>query len=154
VLCRWSPRGLNGDRSAKPVGGGGAAGPRVALYSRTWRQCCAGLLPVAALAWVVISGLGRSVCAEGGWIGQRAAGAFRPLGMMVLQAAWLAVWARWWGWFRSMEWVARRTFAAYGGRRAGPGGLFDLGDLSVAGVLYGVGAGELAAVDCAAADAA
>ena len=44
--------------------------------------------------------------------------------------------------------------AYYSRRRAGPGGLLRLGDLSFAGIFYRLGAGELGAVDCAAADAA
>ncbi len=67
------------------------------------------LLPVAALAWVVISGLGRSVVL---WRLAQASG--RPvrmranvwMGMMALQAAWLVVFgAMVGGWVWAMEWV-------------------------------------------------
>lgn len=69
------------------------------------------LLPAAALAWVVLSGLGRN------WLlvrlsGQDAPSAvgkvpFRPLTMMALQAGWLILLGlTYWGWFRSMQWAA------------------------------------------------
>jgi hypothetical protein len=70
--------------------------PHVALVLR-W------LLPAAALGWVVVSGLGRSLLVKRLQPGLR----FRPLEMIVMQAAWLALFAAaWWGWFRSMAWVA------------------------------------------------
>jgi hypothetical protein len=61
------------------------------------------LLPLAALAWVVVSGLGRS------FIFKRmdTTLSFRPVAMIVLQTAWLAFFAlTCWGWLRSMLWVA------------------------------------------------
>jgi hypothetical protein len=106
------------------------------------------LLPVAALAWMVVSGLGRSLVLRsmislsafpgcegggnpGGFTEKHHSGAkarsdlagsmrglkppppsgsckcFRPLAMIVLQGAWLALFAAaWWGWLRSMAWVA------------------------------------------------
>jgi hypothetical protein len=40
---------------------------------------------------------------------------FRPLQMMVLQAAWLAVLSVvWWGWFRAMGWVAATHIPSFG----------------------------------------
>jgi hypothetical protein len=64
------------------------------------------LAPIAALAWVVVSGLGRS------FVFKRIAPeltprvGFRPLQMMMLQAGWLALLgAICWGWFSAMEWV-------------------------------------------------
>jgi len=60
-------------------------------------------LPVAALLWVVLSGLGRSLVLKR--LEPRLA--FRPVETMVLQAVWLAVLgATCWGWFRSLQWVA------------------------------------------------
>jgi hypothetical protein len=61
------------------------------------------LLPVAALAWVVVSGLGR------GLILRRMDPVlhFRPLELIGLQAVWLVLFAvLCWGWFRSIAWVA------------------------------------------------
>jgi hypothetical protein len=61
------------------------------------------LVPAASLAWVVLSGLGRSVLLKR--MNPRVG--FRPLGLMALQAAWLALFlATCWGWFRAMTWVA------------------------------------------------
>ena len=69
------------------------------------------LLPWAALAWVVVSGLGR------GFLLRRmeARLPFRPITMMALQAAWLALLAlTLLGWFASMEWVAVTHIAVAG----------------------------------------
>jgi len=60
-------------------------------------------LPLAALAWVVLSGLGRSLLLRRMEPGLR----FRPLAAMTLQACWLALLAlTLWGWLRSVAWVA------------------------------------------------
>ena len=69
------------------------------------------LLPVAALAWVVISGLGRSLLLRR----MEPRVAFRPWQMIALQAAWLAVLAAaFWCWFRAMQWAAVSHIAAGG----------------------------------------
>jgi hypothetical protein len=61
------------------------------------------LLPVAGLAWVVVSGLGRSFILKR----MDSTLSFRPVAMIALQAAWLAFFAlTCWGWFSSMQWVA------------------------------------------------
>ncbi len=61
------------------------------------------LVPAAALSWVVISGLGRAIVLKKLEPGVR----LRPLAMIALQAAWLAVLALiFWCWFRSIQWVA------------------------------------------------
>jgi hypothetical protein len=65
------------------------------------------LVPIAALVWVMLSGLGRSLVLKRIDPSLSARLGFRPLRMMMLQAGWLALLgAAWWGWFRSMEWVA------------------------------------------------
>jgi hypothetical protein len=65
------------------------------------------LAPAAALAWVVVSGLGRGVVLTRLDPERVPRLAFRPLQMMVLQAGWLALFcATWWGWYRSIEWAA------------------------------------------------
>jgi hypothetical protein len=65
------------------------------------------LAPVAAMAWVIVSGLGRSVILKRIDPEMAARLRFRPMRMMLLQAGWLALLgATWWAWFRSMEWVA------------------------------------------------
>ena len=69
------------------------------------------LLPVAAVAWAVLSGVGRNLLL------MRLAGPdsesrvtrvpFRPLTMILLQAGWLILLALvYWGWFGSMQWAA------------------------------------------------
>jgi hypothetical protein len=70
------------------------------------------LAPVAALAWAVVSGLGRSLVfkrLDSGLAPQlpfRLPG-LRILEMIALQAAWLVLLgATCWGWFRSIEWAA------------------------------------------------
>jgi hypothetical protein len=64
------------------------------------------LAPAVALAWVVVSGLGRSLVLKRIDPGLAARIRFRPVSMMALQAGWLALLgATCWGWFRSMEWV-------------------------------------------------
>ena len=61
------------------------------------------LLPVAALAWVIVSGLGRNLLLKRMEPSLR----FRPIGMMALQTAWLAFFLfACWCWLRSMQWVA------------------------------------------------
>lgn len=61
------------------------------------------LAPVAALAWIVISGIGRNLVLKRMERGLP----FRPIGMMVLQAAWLAVLAlTGWAWWSSIRWAA------------------------------------------------
>ena len=74
------------------------------------------LVPVAAVAWVVISGVGRSVVlwrlasASGRAVRMRASGL---MGMMVLQAAWLVVIGAMVGaWVWAMEWVGATHIAA------------------------------------------
>jgi hypothetical protein len=69
------------------------------------------LLPLAALAWAVVSGLGRNLVLRR--LAPRLP--FRPVPMILLQAAWLALLgATFWGWFRSVQWAAA-THLAQGG---------------------------------------
>ena len=73
------------------------------------------LAPAAALVWVIVSGLGRSILllrldAD---LGKRIP--FRPLSMIALQAVWLiAFGVTCWGWFRSVEWVAGTHISSVG----------------------------------------
>ncbi len=66
------------------------------------------LLPLSAAAWIVISAIGRNLvllgmASESGDFKIR----FRPLGMIVMQAAWLGLLAATlWGWWRSIQWAA------------------------------------------------
>ncbi|MGA2674829.1 MAG: hypothetical protein ABSE99_16550 [Terracidiphilus sp.] len=74
-----------------------------ALYQPHAAAVLGWLLPAAALGWVVVSGLGRSLVLKR----MEPRLGFRPAAAIALQAAWLALLAATcWGWFRSIEWVA------------------------------------------------
>ena len=61
------------------------------------------LAPVAALGWMIASGVGRNVLLKRMEPGTP----FRPVGIVLLQAAWLGLLAATcWGWLRSVQWVA------------------------------------------------
>lgn len=61
------------------------------------------LLPLAALVWIVVSAVGRSIVFPRLERGVR----FRPLAMMALQATWLVLLAiTVWCWLRTMHWAA------------------------------------------------
>jgi len=65
------------------------------------------LLPIAAVAWIVISGLGRSLVFRLLQPGLR----FRPLAMTGLQAVWLILFGGiCWSWYRSVAWAAATHF--------------------------------------------
>jgi hypothetical protein len=69
------------------------------------------LVPMAALAWVIVSGLGRSALFNR--IDPQLP--FRPLEMMVLQAMFLAgLLATSWGWYRSISWAAETHITPLG----------------------------------------
>src|SRR5579862_4419583 len=60
------------------------------------------LAPAAAVAWVIVSGLGRNLVMKR--LEPRVP--FRPMAMIALQAAWLAVLGlTCWLWFRSIGWA-------------------------------------------------
>jgi hypothetical protein len=61
------------------------------------------LAPIAAAAWIVLSAVGRNLVIRRMEPGLP----FRPLALITLQAAWLAVLAlTGWAWFRSVGWAA------------------------------------------------
>ncbi len=65
------------------------------------------LLPAAALAWVVVSGVGRNLLLWRMEANRSPRPAFRPIAIIALQAAWLALFAvTLWGWLRCMQWAA------------------------------------------------
>jgi hypothetical protein len=77
-----------------------------ALYQPHIVEVLRWFLPVAALAWVVVSALGRGLILKQ----MEPALRFRPLAMIVLQAAWLALFLfTCFCWLRSMQWVAAAT---------------------------------------------
>ena len=74
-----------------------------ALYQPLLLAVLHWFLPLAALAWAVVSGLGRSLILRRMEPGVR----FRPQAMMALQACWMALLALTiWGWLRSIAWVS------------------------------------------------
>jgi hypothetical protein len=74
-----------------------------ALYQSRVAAVLCWLLPLAALVWVVVSGLSRSFILKR----MDSTLPFHPVAMIALQAAWLAFFAlTCWGWLRSMQWVA------------------------------------------------
>jgi hypothetical protein len=69
------------------------------------------LVPVAALLWIVISGIGRNLVMKR----LHPAVAFRPFSMMLLQAGSLGLLAlTLWGWFVSMQWAAATHISVAG----------------------------------------
>jgi hypothetical protein len=73
------------------------------LYRPHLVHVLAWLGPLAAVAWVVISAIGRNLVMQRLEPGLR----FRPISMIVLQAAWLAALIfTCWAWFRSIGWAA------------------------------------------------
>jgi hypothetical protein len=69
------------------------------------------LLPVAGLAWVILSGMGRGMLLNRIEPTLR----IRPLQMIALQAAWLAIFGvTCWGWFCSISWVAAAHITTVG----------------------------------------
>ncbi len=67
------------------------------------------LLPVAALAWVIVSGLGRNFLL----MRMETRMAFRPVTMIALQASWVALFGlTLWGWLCSMQWAAATHITA------------------------------------------
>jgi hypothetical protein len=69
------------------------------------------LLPAAAALWIALSGLGRGLLLKRMDARMR----FRPFTMMVLQSAWLGLFALGvWGWLRSMQWIAATHIAFTG----------------------------------------
>ena len=73
------------------------------------------LLPVAALGWVVASGLGRNLLLQRLAAEPARRVAFRPLEMVGLQAAWLGLLgATGWGWYSAIQWVAATHITSAG----------------------------------------
>lgn len=73
------------------------------LYRPLVMHVLAWLAPAAALAWVVVSGVGRNLVLKR--LEPRIP--FRPAAMIGLQAAWLAVLGlTCWAWYRSIGWAA------------------------------------------------
>jgi hypothetical protein len=83
------------------------------LYRPHVLQAAGWVAPIAALAWIVISGVGRGLVLRR--IDPAVRLRFRPAAMMMLQAGWLALLgATCWGWFACMEWLVA-TYISGGG---------------------------------------
>jgi hypothetical protein len=86
-----------------------------ALYQPHVAAVLRWLAPLAAIAWAVVSGLGRSLL-----FGRMASGLepslpFRPIQVIALQGAFLlGLVATFWGWFRSIQWVASTHITSVG----------------------------------------
>jgi hypothetical protein len=62
-------------------------------------------VPIGAVAWTFVSGVGRSLVLKRLDVRLR----YRPLAMIAMQAAWLGLLGlTCWGWFRSLRWAAAR----------------------------------------------
>jgi len=73
------------------------------------------LLPAAAIGWIVLSGLGRSLLLSRMQSKSGHRLPFRPVTVALLQAAWLGLFAGTsWCWFRSMQWVSATHIAVAG----------------------------------------
>ena len=91
------------------------------------------LLPVWATAWIAASALGRNLLL----IRIEPKLRFRPVTMIALQAAWMALFLLVvYGWFRSMEWVAATHMS---GTNIGAGGEPDLIGFSIWSIFLSLG---------------
>ena len=69
------------------------------------------LVPASAIVWVIVAGIGRNLVLCRLELGVR----FRPAAIMALQAGWLMVLCLvFFGWFRSIQWVAATHMSASG----------------------------------------
>ncbi len=73
------------------------------------------LLPIGALAWAVVSGVGRNLVLMRMERDRSPRIPFRPVAMIVLQAAWLALLSlTFWLWWLSMQWTAAAHISTQG----------------------------------------
>ena len=150
VFAQLSPEaaGLRNIDAQNPWIAAGQLSRALAKYEPLIAHELRWLVPIAVLAWIVISSIGRNLALKQ----MDARVRLRPLAMMVLQTAWLALFGGvCWGWFRAVSWAAAAHFPA--GARAGSDRPFHLAYLSFAGVFHGVGAVGMDCVCCAGADA-
>ena len=83
------------------------------LYRPHVLEVAAWVAPIAALAWIVISGVGRGLVLRR--IDPAMRLRFRPGAIMMLQAGWLALLgAACWGWFACMEWLVATHISSGG----------------------------------------
>lgn len=113
ILTLLTPEdsGLSNIDPSNPWLAAGQLSRAVAQYAPLVAHELRWLAPVAALVWIVISGVGRGLTLKSAEPGLR----FRPLAMMALQSAWLALFGGvCWGWYCSVTWAAATHFPAGG----------------------------------------
>jgi hypothetical protein len=111
VFARLSPEdaGLSNIDAQNPWIAAGQLSRALAKYEPLVAHELRWLAPIAVVAWIVISSLGRNLALKQMEPRMR----LRPLPMIVLQAAWLALFGGvCWGWFRSVSWAAATHFPA------------------------------------------
>jgi hypothetical protein len=111
VFARLSPEdsGLNNIDAQNPWIASGQLSRALAKYEPLVAHELQWLAPIAVLAWIVISSFGRNLALKQMEPRVR----LRPLPMMALQAAWLALFGGvCWGWFRSVSWTVATHFPA------------------------------------------
>jgi hypothetical protein len=99
--------GLSSIDPSNPWIAAGQLSRAVTKYDPLIAQELRWLVPIAAVAWIVVSGFGRGLVYRLLQPGLR----FRPLAMMALQTVWLILFGSiCWGWFRSVAWAAATHF--------------------------------------------
>ena len=103
--------GLDAINSQNPWQAAGQLAHAWTLYAPHVGEALRWLAPLGAVAWVIISGLGRSLVLKYIDPEMKEHLRFRPLRMMLLQAGWLLLLgATWWGWLHAIDWAAASHF--------------------------------------------
>ncbi len=113
ILAAFPPEsaGLTNIDAQNPWLAAGQLSRALALYEPFVVAEIRWIVPLALLAWVVVSSLGRSLVLKR--LEPRAR--FRPFAMLPLQLIWVVVFAATcWGWIRSIRWVAATHIPANG----------------------------------------
>jgi hypothetical protein len=105
--------GLDSINSQNPWVGAVQMARAWSLYEPRVHAVLLAAAPVAVVAWVIVSGLGRSLLLRRLDPELAPRLRMRPFSMMLLQAGWLALFgAIVWGWLRSMAWVTATHISA------------------------------------------
>ena len=103
--------GLSNIDPSNPWLAAGQLGRSVSQYTPLVEHELRWIIPLAALAWIVVSSIGRNLVLKIAEPRLR----FRPAPMLLLQSVWLALFGGiCWGWFRSIAWVAATHFPSGG----------------------------------------
>jgi len=109
------PSGLNSLDTQNPWVAAGQIARAISYYQPHVLAVVRWLVPVAGVAWAVVSGLGRNLLLKRLMSSPIAHVPFRAVAMIVLQGAWLALFVlTLWGWFRSMKWAAATHISGAG----------------------------------------